>query len=279
MSNKSKIINSIILLVIIVLGYFSFVFPNQAKVQTVRIGIMAGNKEDDPIWAEVQKTAKEKYHVNVTFKRFTDYSQPNKALENGDIDINSFQHYAFLDAYNDKNNSDLKAVGRTYIAPIHIYSKTYKNVSDFQSGDTIVVPNDASNESRALYVLKNAGLIELSSGSGLKTTKDITSNPKNLKIKEIAADQTARTLGDAKGVVVNGNYATAANLSLKDAIYEEPLNKDAKLWANIFATRSKDTNKKEIKDVVKSYQTDAVKEIIAKQYGSAEESAWDKNFN
>lgn len=279
MSNKSKIINSIILLVILILGYFSFVFPNQKTNQTVTVGLMSANKEDDAIWQEVAKTAKEKYHVTLTFKRFTDYSQPNKALENGDVDINSFQHNAFLDAYNDKNKSDLKAVGDTYIAPIHIYSKTYKNVSEYQNGDTIVVPNDASNESRALFVLKNAGLIELSAGSGLKTTKDITSNPKNLKIKEIAADQTARTLGDAKGVVVNGNFATAASLSDKDAIYTEPLNKDAKFWVNIFAARAKDQHKKEIQAVVKSYQTDAVKKIIEKQYGNAEEPAWDKNFN
>lgn len=279
MSNKSKVINCLILLGILVLGYFSFVQPNQKSQKTVTIGIMAANKQDDAIWSQVSKTAKSKYGITLKFKRFTDYSQPNKALENGDVDLNAFQHYAFLAAYNSKNGSYLKAIGQTFIAPIHLYSKSYKNVSDFQNGDTIVVPNDASNESRALYVLKNAGLIELSSGSNLKTTKDITSNPKNLKIKEIAADQTARTLGDAQGVVVNGNYATAAGLSLKDAIFTEPLNKDAKSWINIIASRSKDVHNKTYQNVVKAYQTNAVQKVINEQYGNSEEPAWNKNFN
>lgn len=279
MSNKSKIINALVLLVVLVLGYFSFVQPNQKAQKTVTIGVMAANKQDDAIWSQVSKTAKSKYGINLKFKRFTDYSQPNKALENGDVDLNAFQHYAFLDAYNSKNHSNLKAIGQTFIAPIHLYSKSYHQVSDFQDGDTIVVPNDASNESRALYVLKNAGLIELSSGSNLKTTKDITKNPKNLKIKEISADQTARTLGDAQGVVVNGNYATVAGLSLKDAIFTEPLNKDAKMWINIIAARSKDKNNKTYQEVVKAFQTKEVKQAIHEQYGDSDQAAWDKNFN
>ncbi|MBS9335351.1 MetQ/NlpA family ABC transporter substrate-binding protein [Fructobacillus sp. M1-13] len=279
MSNKSKLINSILLVIILILGYFSFVKPNQQSQKTVTIGIMAANKQDDAVWNQVSKTAKTKYGITLKFKRFTDYSQPNKALDNGDVDLNAFQHYAFLDAYNSKNKTNLTAIGQTFIAPIHLYSQSYKSISDFQDGDTIVVPNDASNESRALYVLKNAGLIELSSGSNLKTTKDITKNPKNLKIKEISADQTARTLGDAKGVVVNGNYATAAGLSLKDSIFTEPLNKDAKLWINVIAARSSDKQNKLYKEVVKSFQTKEVKQVIQKQYGDAEQPAWDKNFN
>ncbi|WP_274458653.1 MetQ/NlpA family ABC transporter substrate-binding protein [Fructobacillus sp. CRL 2054] len=279
MSKKSKIINSIVLLVILVLGYFSFVQPNQKSTKTVTVGIMSANKQDDAIWSQVAKTAKSKYGITLKFKRFTDYSQPNKALQNGDVDLNAFQHYAFLNAYNSKNDSNIKAIGKTAISPIHLYSQSYKSVQDFQDGDTIVVPNDASNESRALYVLKNAGLIKLSSGSNLKTTKDITANPKNLKIKEISADQTARTLGDAKGVVVNGNFATAAGLSSKDAIFTEPLNKDSKSWVNIIAARGKDQNKKIYKDVVKSYQTPEVKKIIKQQYGDSELPAWDRDFN
>ncbi|MBS9337064.1 MetQ/NlpA family ABC transporter substrate-binding protein [Fructobacillus parabroussonetiae] len=279
MSKKSKLINSLVLIVILILGYFSFVQPNQQSNKTVTIGIMAANKQDDAVWSQVSKTAKDKYGITLKFKRFTDYSQPNKALDNGDVDLNAFQHYAFLDAYNSKNKTDLTAIGQTFIAPIHLYSQSYKNVSDFQDGDTIVVPNDASNESRALYVLKNAGLIELSAGSGLKTTKDITKNPKNLKIKEISADQTARTLGDAKGVVVNGNYATAAGLSLKDSIYTEPLNKDAKLWINVIAAKAKDKNNKTYQDVVKAFQTKQVKQVIKEQYGDSEQAAWDQHFN
>ncbi|GAP02948.1 D-methionine transport system substrate-binding protein [Fructobacillus pseudoficulneus] len=278
MSKKSWIISGIAVVAVAALAYFSFGNHGTSDKKTVTVGIMSSSKDDDAIWKSVSETAKDKYGITIKFKQFSDYSQPNKALQNGDVDLNAFQHYAFLDAYNKKNGNELTAIGETAISPIRLYSDSYKKVSDFKSGDTIVIPNDPSNESRALYVLKYAGLIDLKSGLSLATTKDITSNPKNLNIKEVSADQTARNLQDVQGAVINGNYAQTAGLKYQDAIFVEPLNKDSHQWVNIIVARKKDKNNSAYKDVVKAYQTATTKKLIHEKYGDSEVAAWDKTF-
>ena len=278
MSKKKWIISGIAVLAIAAVGYFSFGNHDSKEDKTITVGRMSATKQDDQVWDTIKKEAKDKYGITVKVKYFTDYSQPNKALTSGDVDVNAFQHYAFLDAYNKKNKTDIVSIGKTVISPIHLYSTTYKSVSDFQDGDTIVVPNDPSNESRALKVLKYAGLIDLKDGD-LVTVKDITKNPKNLKIKELSADQTARSINDVQGAVVNANYASTAKLSEKDAIFTEPLNKDSEKWVNLIAANKKDKNKKLYKDFVKAYQSDAVKKAINKAYGDTSIPAWDRSFN
>lgn len=278
MSKKSWIISGIAVVAVTALAYFSFGNHGTSDKKTVTVGIMSSSKDDEAIWKSVSETAKDKYGITIKFKQFSDYSQPNKALQNGDVDLNAFQHYAFLDAYNKKNGNELTAIGETAISPIRLYSDSYKKVSDFKSGDTIVIPNDPSNESRALYVLKYAGLIDLKSGLSLATTKDITSNPKNLNIKEVSADQTARNLQDVQGAVINGNYAQTAGLKYQDAIFVEPLNKDSHQWVNIIVARKKDKNNSAYKDVVKAYQTATTKKLIHEKYGDSEVAAWDKTF-
>ena len=240
---------------------------NKTVNKTVKIGIMTGTKEDDSIWQTVSKTAKDKYGITLKFTHFTDYTQPNTALKNGDIDLNAFQHYAFLKAWNKANNGDLVAIGDTVISPISVYSKSLKTLSDIKEGGTIAVPNDASNESRALYVLKSAGLIKLDvSGQTLATVKDITSNPKNLVIKELDASQTARALDSVDAAVINNNYAVTAGLKKADAIFTEPVNKDSQQWINIIVANKKDANSSVYKDVVKAYESEATKKAIAKAY-------------
>lgn len=276
---KRTIIWLIVALVIIIAGYFSFVRPQQQAKRTVTVGIMAGSKQDDRIWESVSKTAKDKYNVTLKFKRFTDYNQPNKALENGDVDLNAFQHKLFLDTWNKAHKTDIVSVGDTFITPIRLYSKQYKSVKDIPDGGTIAVPNDASNESRALFALKNAGLIQLKKGTKLATVSSISKNPKNLKIKELAADQTARSLDNVDAAVINTNYAQGAGINYKSAIFVEPVNKDSKQWVNIIAAKKDEQNNKIYKDVVRAYQTEKTKQEIKKNYGTAEIPAWDLNFN
>lgn len=276
---RNAIIWTIVALVIIVAGYFSFVRPQQQAKRTVTVGIMAGSKQDDQIWQAVSKTAKEKYNITLRFKRFTDYNQPNKALQNGDVDLNSFQHKLFLQTWNKAHNSDIVPVGDTYITPIRLYSKQYKNVKEIPDGGTIAVPNDASNESRALFALKNAGLIQLKKRTKLATVSSISKNPHHLKIKELAADQTARSLDNVDAAVVNTNYAQAAGINYKSAIFVEPINKDSKQWVNIIAAKKDKQNDKIYQDVVRAYQTEKTKQEIKKFYGTAEIPAWDLNFN
>ena len=276
---RNAIIWAVVVVVILIAGYFSFVRPHQQAAKTVTVGIMASSKADDKIWNSVAKTAKDKYGVTVKFRRFTDYNQPNKALQNGDVDLNAFQHKLFLKSWNKAHHTDIVSDGDTFITPIRAYSNKYKNIKDLPDGATVAVPNDATNESRALYALKNAGLFKLKKGTDLATVSSITDNKKNIKIKEIAADQTARTLDDVDAAVVNTNYAQAAGLNYKKAIFVEPLNKDSAQWVNIIAVKKSNKNKKQYQDVVKAYQTTKTKQFLKKHYGSAEIPAWDLNFN
>jgi D-methionine transport system substrate-binding protein len=272
---RNIIIGIVVVLIIAVAAYFSFGGNKKQASKTVTIGIMSGEKQEDVIWKSVSKTAKKKYNITLKFKKFTDYTQPNKALAEGDTDLNAFQHYAFLNAWNKANKTNIVPIGKTIITPIRLYSKKYKHVKDIPDGATIAVPNDATNESRALYLLKNAGLITLKSDTDLATVKSIDKNPKNLKIKELDASQTARALSGVDAAVINTNYAQAANINYESAIYVEPVNKDSAQWINVIAANKKNKNKKEYKEVVKAYQTAKTKKVIQKEYGTAEIPAWD----
>lgn len=274
---RNRIIWSIVVIVILIAGWFSFgptESSNVANQKTVTVGVVGLTEKDETIWKSVAETAKEKYGITIKLKNFTDYNQPNKALVNGDIDLNSFQHYAFLNSWNKANSGKVVSIGNTYIAPIRIYSKKYKSIKDLPDGATIAVPNDASNESRALYVLKNAGLIKLKKGTKLATIADISSNPKKLKIKEVSAEQTARVVDDVDASIVNNTYAVPAKLSDKETIYVEPLNKDSEQWINLIAVDKNNRNKKIYKEVVKAFQTEKTKKLVKKLYGNTEITAW-----
>lgn len=273
---KKTLIWVVVALVVVIAGIFNFGNFGKQKEQTVTVGVVSPSKQDEAVWNQVKKTAKSKYNVDIKLKTFTDYNQPNKALQSGSIDLNAFQHKAFLDAWNKANKGSLVSIGKTFITPIHLYSNNYKGVKSLPDGATIAVPNDASNESRALYVLQSAGLITLKKNTNsLATINSIAKNPKNLKIKEVAADQAARTLDSVDAAVVNTNYAVAAKLSTKKSIFTEPVNKDSAQWINLIAARKKDRNKEAYKDVVKAYQTEKVKKIINEQYKGLEKPAWD----
>lgn len=211
----------------------------------------------------------------VKTKNFSDYNQPNKALKSGDIDLNAFQHYAFLKSWNAANGGGVVAIGRTYIAPIRLYSKKYHKLSDLPDGATIAIPNDATNESRALFVLKNAKLIKLRKGKKLVTVADITDNPNHYKIKEVATEQTGRVLNSVDAAVVNNDYAGPAGLTDKQTIYIEPINKDSEQWINIICAKKGQQNRQEYKDVVKAYQTEETKKLTKKYYGNSQIAAWD----
>lgn len=264
-----------VIIVIAVAAFFTFGHKKTEAKKTVTVGVVGQTNQDEKIWNQVKKTAKEKYGVTVKVKSFTDYNQPNKALQEGEIDLNSFQHKAFLNAWNKANKGTLVPIGNTVIAPIRLYSYKYKNINELPKNATIAVPNDASNESRALYVLKNAGLISFKKGTGkLATIADIEKNPKNLTIKELGAEQTARSLNDVDAAVVNNTYAIPAKLGNKQTIYTEPLNKDSEQWINVIVANKKDKDNEAYRAVVKSYQTDAVKKLIHKAYGNSEVTAW-----
>ncbi|MFD1432403.1 MetQ/NlpA family ABC transporter substrate-binding protein [Lacticaseibacillus yichunensis] len=237
---------------------------------TVKVGIMAN---DLPIWKDIQKRLK-KENVDIKLVEFSDYNKPNKSLEAGDIQLNSFQHYDFLGNWNKKNGTKIVSVGDTYIAPIRAYSNKIKSLKDLKKGDTVSVPNDPSNEGRALQLLDQEGIIKLDDASQ-PTVKDIKTNKLDLKISELDAAQVARSLNDVQAAIVTNDIAAAADLNPDKAIAVSDLNKAAHPWINIIAAKSsKDKDNKTYKKIVKAYQSDRTAALIKKYYKGAAVPAW-----
>ena len=241
--------------------------------KTVTVGLVGDS--DRQLWEYVKKDAAKKYGINIKLKLFTDYIKPNQALVDRSIDLNAFQTINYFDVQNKNFKGKLVSIGKTYVTPIRIYSDNHKKLADLPEGGTIVVPNDPSNEKRALDVLEAAGLIKYNHDVKLPSAQDITENKKNFKIKEVASDQAASALKSADAAVVNTNYALDAKLDIDKALYVEPVNKANKGYINIIAARKGTQNKKIYKQVVKAYQTESTKKHMKQLYGSAEIAAWD----
>ncbi|RQX47551.1 MetQ/NlpA family ABC transporter substrate-binding protein [Staphylococcus capitis] len=221
----------------------------------VTIGVASN---DTKAWEKVKELAK-KDDIDLEIKHFSDYNVPNKALSDGDIDMNAFQHFAFLDQYKKAHkDAKIQALSTTVLAPLGIYSDKIKNIKDVKKGAQVAIPNDVSNQARALKLLESAGLIKLKKNFGLNgTTKDIESNPKDLKIKAVDAQQTARALSDVDISVINNGVATKAGKDAKkDPIYLEKVSSDAvKPYINVIAVNSKDMDNKTYKKIVELHHS------------------------
>lgn len=221
----------------------------------VTIGVASN---DTKAWEKVKELAK-KDDIDLEIKHFSDYNVPNKALSDGDIDSNAFQHFAFLDQYKKAHkDTNIEALSTTVLAPLGIYSDKVKNIKDVKKGAQVAIPNDVSNQARALKLLESAGLIKLKKNFGLNgTTKDIESNPKDLKIKAVDAQQTARALSDVDISVINNGVATKAGKDAKkDPIYLEKASSDAvKPYINVVAVNSKDKDNKTYKKIIELYHS------------------------
>lgn len=247
-----------------------------AKKQVVKIGVVGS---DTDVWDGVKKridAAGEKFTLK--FVKFSDYNQPNQALADGSIDLNSFQHQFFLDNFNKEHKTDLVSIGNTSVAPLGIYSKKIKDIKELKDGATVSIPNDVTNGGRALLLLQTAGLLKIDEKAGLTPTKkDITENKKNLKIKELDASQTARSLEDVDIALINSGVAVDAGyVPTKDAIFLEPVNDKSKPYVNIIVARKKDAKNKIYNKIVDYYQTkETAKEITKTSKGSSIPS-WEK---
>ena len=221
----------------------------------VTIGVASN---DTKAWEKVKELAK-KDDIDLEIKHFSDYNVPNKALSDGDIDLIAFQHFAFLDQYKKAHkDTNIEALSTTVLAPLGIYSDKVKNIKDIKKGAQVAIPNDVSNQARALKLLESAGLIKLKKNFGLNgTTKDIESNPKDLKIKAVDAQQTARALSDVDISVINNGVATKAGKDAKkDPIYLEKASSDAvKPYINVVAVNSKDKDNKTYKKIIELYHS------------------------
>ncbi|CUU73208.1 ABC transporter substrate-binding protein [Campylobacter hyointestinalis subsp. hyointestinalis] len=208
---------------------------------------------------------KEGYELEI--KVFNDYVVPNLAVEDGDLDANYFQHIPYLNEFNANKGTHLIKTAGVHLEPMGIYSKKIKSLKDLKDGATISIPNDPTNESRALDVLVNAKLIEVDNSAKFRTPLDITKNSKNLKFKELEAATLPRTLDDVDIAVINTNFAMNANLNpTKDALALE--SKDSP-YVNIVVVKEGNQNSKKIKALDAALNTKAVKDFIADKYKGA----------
>lgn len=228
----------------------------------VTIGIASN---DTAVWDKVKELAK-KDGIDVEIKQFSDYNVPNKALSDGDIDLNAFQHFAFLDQFKKANKgTDITPIRTTVFAPLGIYSKELKDVKDLKNGAKVVIPNDVSNQARALKLLEKAGYIKLDKNFGLSGgPKDIVENKKNLNIKAVDAQQTARALDEVDIAVINNGVASKAGLNpKKDPIFlEDPDANAAKPYINFIAANTKDKDNKTYKKIAELYHSEEAKDAL-----------------
>ncbi|AOY96453.1 metal ABC transporter substrate-binding protein [Cupriavidus sp. USMAA2-4] len=239
-----------------------------AQEQTIRVGTVSGPDAD--VWKVVQKVAKRE-GLNVKVIEFNDYVQPNAALDAGELEANSFQHQPYLDSQIKQRGYKMTSVGFTYISPLGIYSQKVKATKDLPQGARVAIPNDPSNENRALLLLAAQGVIKLKPGAGTNgsnaTPLDVAENPKKLKLVELDAAQLARALPDVAAAAINTNYALAAGLQpTHDAIALEDIRSP---YANIIVVRTQDKDKPWVKKLLAAYQSEDVRQFMKSQFKGA----------
>ena len=241
--------------------------------QVVKLGVVG---DDQRLWEKAAELAK-KDGITIKLVHFSDYNTPNDALVNGDVDLNAFQHKAFLDEYNHSKGTHLVPIGRTFISPIGAYSNTLKDLKDVPENGKVSIPNDTTNCGRALFLLEAAGLIQLKDNVGVSPTlSDIVANPKNIQINEMDAAQVARTLPDVDAAAINTNLAIDADLSPKDdAIFMEPLNEHSAPYINYVVAREEDKDNALYQKVAAYYRTPEVKALNDKLYEETQKMAWE----
>ena len=217
--------------------------------------------------------------IDLVVKEYSDYVVPNTAVEEGDLDANYFQHTPYMEKFNEENGTHLVSVGKIHYEPMGIYPGLTKTLEELPDGATIAVPNDATNEARALtllekngFLLAAQGLIEIDPEAGLNATpKDITSNPKNLQIKELEAAMLPQTASEVDLSVINSNFAMEGGMNpATDSLASEDADSEAaQTFANIIAVKEGHENDPAIQALVKALQSDKVKEYIEKTYSGA----------
>lgn len=202
---------------------------------------------------------------------YNDYVLPNTALQDGEIDANYFQHITYLNDFNEENGTDLVSVAEVHFEPFGIYSEKITNLDELADGAIVAVPNDTTNEARALLLLEQEGLIKLNPEAGLSATVvDIVENPKNLQIQEVEAAQLPRVLPDVEIACINGNYALEAGLNVADAIaVESDSSQAAQAYVNVLAVKAGNEDDAKTKALVDALLSPTVQDFIAENYNGA----------
>ena len=244
---------------------------SEKKTDDKKITVAASATPHAEILEEAKTLLKDKgYELEV--KVFDDYVQPNNVVESGEFDANYFQHVPYLEQFNEEKGTHLVVAGKIHYEPFGIYPGTKKDLKDIAKGDKIAVPNDTTNEARALLLLQDNGIIKLKDGAGIKATvNDIEENPNNIEIVELEAAQVPRVVNEVAYVVLNGNYSLEANYTVKkDALaYEKSDSEAAKTYVNVIAVKEGNENSEKIKALVDVLKSDSIKKFINEKYDGA----------
>ena len=237
---------------------------SDASSTVIRVGASPSPHAEILEFAKDQLAAKG-YELEIV--EFTDYVMPNVALYEGDLDANFFQHTPYLDNYNEQNSTDLVSACKVHFEPMGLYSEILTSVSDVAEGSKVGVPNDPTNEARALNLLEAQGLIKLREGAGLNATPlDIEENPLNLEFVELEAAQLPRNLSEFAIAAINGNYAIEAGILDKVIVNEAADSESAQEYANILAVQSGELETDKTKALVEALTSDETREFINTQY-------------
>lgn len=235
----------------------------------IKVGVLHG---DTAPWEFIREDLK-KDHIKITLVEFNDFFSPNKALDNGEIDLNAFQHRAFLEQEISEHGYKLSPICLTYLDPIGMYSKKIRSLSELKSGDTIVIPSDPSNGGRALLVLEAEGIIKTSAKKGeIPDVLDVTDNPLALNFEKVSPADTVFTLDEKTAAFVNGNYAFENGyVAKRDAVCREKLSTEdlSTPFVKVLVARTNDVNRAEFAKVIKSYQSKGAAEVLKEAEGGA----------
>ncbi len=280
MKNYSKKLITLSLIAVTVLGAFagcgsssadsSSAASDSQESDTVTIKVGASVTPHSEILEQAKPILAEQ-GIDLEIIQIEDTVTPNTSLAEGSLDANFFQHQPYLDDFNAENGTDLVSVGAVHYEPFGIYAGKTANLSDLPDGATVAVPNNTTNEARALLLLQQEGLLTLKDGVDINATiNDIVDNPKNIQFKEIAPEQLVRALPDVDVAVINGNYAIEGGLKVKDALaVESDQGVAAKTYENIVVVQKKDENNEAIKKLVEVLQSDEIRAYIEKTYDGA----------
>ncbi|TNV70506.1 MetQ/NlpA family ABC transporter substrate-binding protein [Trichococcus shcherbakoviae] len=245
--------------------------------EPVKVTLGVVGEVNEP-WDYVIEELKEKENIEVELVKFTDYTTPNNALAEGEIDLSSFQTEIFMDNYNRDHGTELTTIGYTVMAPLGLYSEKITSINELKDGDTIAIPNDVSNEGRALILLQTAGLIKLDTAAGLvPTTEDVIENRLNLQFQTLESNQTARALQDVTASVINSGMAVDAGfIPSEDAVFLEPVTADSKPYYNVIAALSEDVDNEVFQTIVAYYQSEGTAKVIEESSKGSQFPVWNE---
>ncbi|MFF0544181.1 MetQ/NlpA family ABC transporter substrate-binding protein [Nocardia thailandica] len=215
--------------------------------------VKIGTTDKDSSWDVFERKAEEQ-GITLKVTNFTDYKAPNLALAQKQIDVNLFQHLQFLGSYNVANNDTLTPIGATYIVPLGLYSKKHKSLADIPAGGEVTVPNDPTNQARALFVLQAAGLVKLNGDAKQPSPADIDKAASKVKVTPVDAAQTALSLASVDGAVINNTFLERSGIDPQSALYkDDPRNPSAEPYINALVTRAESKNDPTLLKLVQIY--------------------------